>query len=414
MKNNLAQNVKEHEKKSSPVISVEEAIEEIRQRRMIIVVDSEERENEGDLVMAADDITSDDINFMVIHARGLICTPVTQEIADRLSLFPMVQENEDVHRTAFTVSVDASDSRLTTGISATDRCLTIQKLAQDDSLATDFRRPGHIFPLIAKQGGVLVRAGHTEASIDLLSLAGKKPVAAICEIMNEDGSMARMPNLLEFANTHNIKICTIKDIIEYRRKKETTVQKVAEATLPTEQGTFQVSVWTSNYDNKEHIALTMGDFSDGEPVLVRVHSECLTGDVFHSLRCDCGPQLDEAMSMVQKIGRGMILYMRQEGRGIGIVNKIKAYHFQDHGLDTVEANEKLGFKADMREYGVGAQILSACGVRKIRLITNNPRKMVALEGHGLSIVERVPIIIERNPHNENYLETKKIKLGHLF
>lgn len=403
-----------NQKLSLPVASIEEAVEELRQGRMLIVIDSQDRENEGDLVMAAQDVRAEHINFMARFARGLICAPITQETAFRLELAPMVQENQDIHRTAFTVSIDAADNRVTTGISAQDRCLAVQKLADETSTPQDFRRPGHIFPLIAKQGGVLVRAGHTEASLDLMRLTKKTAAAVICEIMNEDGSMARMPQLLAFAQTHNIKICTIQDLITYRRKRESTVVKEAEAVLPTSKGTFQVSVWSNTYDHKEHIVLSMGDIGDGQPLLTRVHSECLTGDVFHSLRCDCGQQLDAAMQMIQEQGRGLILYMRQEGRGIGIINKIKAYDFQDHGLDTVEANEKLGFAADMREYGVGAQILHKCGVRKIRLLTNNPRKMVALQGHGLEIVERVPLVMDCNPHNEHYLKTKGQKLGHLF
>lgn len=394
-------------------VSVEEAIKEIAAGRMLIVTDSEDRENEGDIVMAAEDATPEAVNFMASQAKGLICVPLTEERASALDLGPMVQNNEDIRRTAFTVSVDAKENT-TTGISAFDRSITIRKLADPEAQSGDFIRPGHVFPLVARKGGVLVRAGHTEASIDLARLAQKKEAAVICEIMNEDGSMSRMPDLVVFARKHNLKILTIEQLIEYRRTKENMVREVAVSRLPTEYGEFEAHAFENKLDDKINVALVMGKISPEEPVLVRVHSECLTGDVFHSARCDCGEQLEAAMKQIAQEGKGILLYMRQEGRGIGIVNKLKAYQYQDEGLDTVEANEKLGFPPDLRDYGIGAQILVALGARKLRLLTNNPRKVVGLEGYGLHIVERVPLIIPSNPHNEKYLATKAVKLGHFL
>lgn len=396
-----------------PIANIEEAIEEIKTKKMVIVTDSEDRENEGDLVMAAEDITPEAVNFMASMGKGLICVPLGEQKARRLELDPMVTRNQDVRRTAFTVSVDAKDG-ITTGISAYDRFLTIQLLAADETRAEDLVRPGHIFPLISRKGGVLVRAGHTEASVDLARMAGKKPVAVICEIMNEDGTMARMNDLEAFAEKHQLKIITIKDLIEFRRKRETLVKLETETRLPTRYGEFKVKAFTSELDDKVHMAMIMGDIDPQKPTLVRVHSECLTGDVFHSLRCDCGDQLDAAMKKIAEEGYGVLLYMRQEGRGIGIINKLKAYNYQDEGFDTVEANEKLGFAADLRDYGIGAQILRQAGVRKIKLMTNNPRKIVGLEGYDLEVVERVPLKIDANPHNEKYLSTKVKKLGHII
>ena len=400
-------------KDAEGISKVSEAIADLKAGKMIIVTDSEDRENEGDIVMAAEDITPETVNFMASHAKGLICVPVQADKAKKLKLNPMVTNNEDVRRTAFTVSVDAKEN-ITTGISAPDRCETIRILADDNTMAEDFVRPGHIFPLVARDGGVLVRAGHTEAAVDLMLIAGKKPVGVICEIMKEDGTMARMPDLKKFAKKHKLKICTIKDLIEVRRRRERMVEQVAESAMPTAFGEFKATAFQSELDDKIHVALSMGDIKPDEPVMVRVHSECLTGDVFHSLRCDCGPQLDAALAQIAKEGRGVLLYMRQEGRGIGLVNKLKAYKYQEEGLDTVEANEKLGFAPDLRDYGIGAQILVNLGVRKINLLTNNPRKVVGLEGYGLEINERVPLVIDANPHNEKYLKTKSNKLGHFL
>ncbi|RME93075.1 MAG: bifunctional 3,4-dihydroxy-2-butanone-4-phosphate synthase/GTP cyclohydrolase II [Candidatus Hydrogenedentota bacterium] len=393
--------------------SVPDAIEEIKRGNMLIVTDSEDRENEGDLVMAAEDATPEAINFMAMQGRGLICVPLTEQRAKELDLGPMVKNNQDIRRTAFTVSVDAKEG-ITTGISAFDRAHTIQLLADLNSTADDFVRPGHVFPLVARPGGVLVRAGHTEASLDLVRMAGKKEIAVICEIMKEDGNMARMPDLVEFAKKHKLKILTIQDLIEYRRQRENLVREVARSKLPTEFGEFIAIAFENTLDDKVNVALVMGEITPDDPVLVRVHSECLTGDVFHSARCDCGQQLEAAMKQIAKEGKGVLVYMRQEGRGIGIVNKLKAYAYQDQGYDTVEANEKLGFPPDLRDYGIGAQILVSLGVRKIRLMTNNPRKVVGLEGYGLHIVERVPLIMEANPYNEKYLKTKASKLGHFL
>ena len=380
---------------------------------MIIVTDSEERENEGDLVIAAEDASPEKINFMATHGKGLICVPIPAKRAQELELYPMVQNNQDVYRTAFTVSVDARKNT-TTGISAYDRSVTIKLLSDPASQAEDFIRPGHIFPLLGGRGGVLVRAGHTEASLDLMCMAGKKPAAAICEIMKVDGRMARMPDLIKFARKHKLKIVTIKDIIAYRYSSEIMIEEVARSILPTKYGKFQSIAFKSKPDNKIHIALGMGEVTPQEPILIRVHSECLTGDVFHSIRCDCGEQLEAALKKIAQEKQGILLYMRQEGRGIGIVNKLKAYQYQDEGLDTVEANEKLGFAPDLRNYGIGAQILTKLGVQKIRLMTNNPRKVIGLEGYGLKLVERVPLVVKSNKYNRDYLITKASKLGHFL
>ncbi|WKZ33766.1 MAG: bifunctional 3,4-dihydroxy-2-butanone-4-phosphate synthase/GTP cyclohydrolase II [Thermodesulfobacteriota bacterium] len=393
---------------------IEEALKAIREGRMVILVDDEDRENEGDLCMAAEVITPEAVNFMARHARGLICVTLTEERADLLALPPMVDDNTSLFRTAFTVSVDARDG-VTTGISASDRAKTILACVDDNAGPGDLVRPGHIFPLRAKNGGVLVRTGQTEGSVDLSRLAGLKPAGVICEIMNEDGTMARMKDLEAFAKEHGLMIVTIADIIEYRLKRDRLVTRAAEATVPTRHaGEWTAVVYTNDVDTHEHLALVKGDITPDEPVLVRVHSECLTGDVFGSERCDCGEQLKSAMKIIEKEGKGILLYMHQEGRGIGLVNKIKAYALQDKGLDTVEANEKLGFKADLRDYGLGAQILRDLGVAKMRILTNNPRKIKGLEGFGLEIVERVPI--ESVPHSRNvkYLRVKKDKLGHLI
>ncbi len=397
----------------SEISKVSEGIAELKAGRMVIVTDSKDRENEGDLVMAAEDISAEAVNFMAQHARGLICAPLTAERAQKLDLTAMVTNNQDVRRTAFTVSVDAKRN-ITTGISAPDRAEAIRLLADDSTVAEDLVRPGHIFPLVARDGGVLVRAGHTEASLDLMTIAGKKPVAVICEIMNEDGTMARMPDLIKFAEKHDLKIITIQDLIEARRRREKLIEFAVECKLPTEIGEFKARAYESKLDGKVHVAIVKGSIDSQTPTLVRVHSECLTGDIFHSLRCDCGPQLDAALKQIEKEGSGVLVYMRQEGRGIGLVNKLKAYKYQEEGLDTVEANEKLGFAPDLRDYGIGAQILVDIGIKKIKLMTNNPRKVVGLEGYGLEITDRVPLVIESNPHNENYLSTKSAKLGHFL
>lgn len=390
---------------------VEEILEEIRAGRMVIVTDDANRENEGDLICAAEFATPEIINFMAKYGRGLICAPITEETAQRLGLPTMVQRNKDAFTTNFTVSVDAAQG-ITTGISAYDRSLTAQILADPDSRAADLVQPGHVFPLIAKKGGVLRRAGHTEASIDLAQMAGLKPASIICEILNDDGTMARFPELIEFAKVHGLKICTIESLIRYRREGEKLIEKEQVIKLPTDWGMFDLHLYKSKLDGENHLALVLGDVDNGDPVLVRVHSECLTGDVFGSRRCDCGGQLHTAMQRVQQEGRGVILYMRQEGRGIGLTAKIHAYKLQEQGLDTVEANLKLGFGADLRDYGLGAQILFDLGVRKIKLMTNNPKKVVGLQGHKLEIVEQVPLKLEANEHNAKYLETKKAKLGH--
>lgn len=393
--------------------TIEEAIEDIRQGKIIIMVDDEDRENEGDFVMAAEKVTPEAINFMAKYGRGLICLALTPERCDELNLPLMVQDGDALHGTAFTVSIDARYG-ITTGISAYDRAHTIKVAIDPNTRPEDLVRPGHIFPLRARKGGVLKRAGHTEGSIDLVRLAGLYPAAVICEIMNEDGTMARLPQLIEIAKKFDMKIVSIADLIRYRLKHERLVKRLAEATLPTPYGIFKLIAYDSEVDNNVHVALVMGEIREDEPVLVRMHSQCLTGDVFHSLRCDCGPQLHRSMEMIAKEGKGVIVYLSQEGRGIGLANKIKAYHLQERGYDTVEANLKLGFPPDLRDYGVGAQILLDLGVRKIRLLTNNPKKIVALKGYDLEIIERVPIIIEPNQYNERYLSCKRDKLGHLL
>lgn len=390
--------------------SIDEAIEEIKLGKMIVVVDDEDRENEGDLLMAAEKATPEAINFMATYGRGLICVPMTANRIQALNLEPMVMNNTDPHGTAFTVSVDGCAS--TTGISAHERAATVEILTNPKSRSEDLHRPGHIFPLKAREGGVLVRAGHTEGAVDLARLAGMEPAGVICEIMNEDGTMARVPDLMEFVEKHDLKIITIKDLIHFRRQREKLVEKVESIRLPTDYGDFRAVGYRSLLDGQDHIALVKGEVDDGSPVLVRVHSECLTGDVFHSRRCDCGDQLAAALEKIELEGRGVLLYMRQEGRGIGLMNKLKAYKLQEEGKDTVEANLALGFPADLRDYGVGAQILVDLGISKVRLMTNNPRKIVGLEGYGLQVQERVPMEMDVKPENERYLSTKKLKMGH--
>jgi 3,4-dihydroxy 2-butanone 4-phosphate synthase/GTP cyclohydrolase II len=396
-----------------PIASIEEVLEDLKQGKMIILVDDEQRENEGDLTIAAEMITSDAINFMAKYGRGLICLSLSPEIVERLNLPLMVYDNRSPFKTAFTVSIEARHG-VTTGISAADRAHTILTAVADNAKPEDLVQPGHVFPLRARRGGVLFRTGQTEGSVDLARLAGLKPAAVICEIMNEDGTMARLPDLEKFAERHDLKIATVADIIAYRMRTESFVHKAAETVLPTEYGEFKAIAFVNDIDDYEHLALVKGEIDPEKEIMVRVHSQCLTGDVLGSYRCDCGEQLKKAMEMVQREGLGIILYLQQEGRGIGLANKLKAYALQDEGLDTVEANERLGFEADLRNYGVGAQILAALGVRKMRLITNNPKKIVGLEGYGLEVTGRVPIEIEPRPENRKYLVTKCQKLGHLM
>ncbi|MBP1942075.1 bifunctional 3,4-dihydroxy-2-butanone-4-phosphate synthase/GTP cyclohydrolase II [Cytobacillus luteolus] len=391
---------------------IEEAIYELMQGNVVIVCDDEDRENEGDFVSIVEKTTPETINFMIKHGRGLVCTPITEELAKKLDLNPMVSHNTDPHGTAFTVSIDYKST--TTGISAHERATTIQQLINPNTKAVDFKRPGHIFPLIAKPGGVLRRAGHTEAAVDLARLCGAEPAGVICEIINEDGSMARVPDLRKIADEFNLKMITIKDLISYRNRKEKLVKREVEIQMPTEFGEFKAVGYSNVIDGKEHVALVKGEVDTEKPILVRVHSECLTGDVFGSNRCDCGPQLHAALSQIEKEGTGILLYMRQEGRGIGLLNKMKAYKLQEEGYDTVEANEKLGFAPDLRDYGIGAQILKDLGVTKMKLLTNNPRKITGLKGYELEVVDRVPLQMEAKVENENYLKTKHSKLGHMF
>jgi 3,4-dihydroxy 2-butanone 4-phosphate synthase/GTP cyclohydrolase II len=392
--------------------SIESAIEDIKNGKLIIVVDDEDRENEGDFIGAASCVTPEMINFMSLHGRGLICAPLIEERCDVLQLPPMVSDNTSLHETAFTVSVDLLGNGCTTGISAHDRAKTVQALIDPAAKPGDLGRPGHIFPLRAKRGGVLRRTGHTEATIDMAELAGLYPAGVLVEIMNEDGSMARLPQLQEIAKKFNLKLISIKDLIEYRLRTETLITEEVRVHMPTKYGNFELVAFKQNNTGEVHMALKKGDWSKDEPVLVRVHSSCMTGDILASLRCDCGDQLHQAMKMIEEEGRGLILYMNQEGRGIGLLNKLKAYKLQEEGRDTVEANLELGFGMDERDYGVGAQILRHMGVSKMKLMSNNPRKRAGLLGYGLEVVENVRIEIKPNPHNEKYLQTKKDKMGH--
>jgi 3,4-dihydroxy 2-butanone 4-phosphate synthase/GTP cyclohydrolase II len=393
--------------------SVDSVVEDLKKGRMAIVIDDADRENEGDLVVAAQFITPEAVNFMVKLGRGLVCAPTTSERLQQLGIERMVQQNRETFKTDFQISVDAARG-ITTGISAADRAETIRIMADPTAVAEDLAQPGHVFPLRARPGGVLQRAGHTEAAVDLVKLAGCRPIAVICEIMSDDGSMARLAELSRFARKHRLKICTIADLIQYRRTREKLVERIEVVKLPTDYGEFDLYLYRSKLDGQHHLALVCGEVAGKKNVLVRVHSECLTGDVFGSRRCDCGPQLHQAMRQVAEAGSGVIVYMRQEGRGIGLAPKIKAYKLQEQGYDTVEANQKLGFGMDLREYGLGAQILADLGLKTIQLLTNNPRKVVGLEGYGLKIVRQVPIRVKPNPHNARYLQTKREKLGHLL
>ncbi|WP_283811899.1 bifunctional 3,4-dihydroxy-2-butanone-4-phosphate synthase/GTP cyclohydrolase II [Paenalkalicoccus suaedae] len=391
---------------------IEEAIYALAQGEVIIVCDDEDRENEGDFISLAEKTTPEVINFMITHGRGLVCTPITEERAKKLDLVPMVDRNSDPHGTAFTVSID--HKMTTTGISAHERSMTVQALIDEKTKPADFQRPGHIFPLIAKDGGVLRRAGHTEAAVDLARLCGSAPAGVICEIMNEDGSMARVPDLKKIADQFNLKMITIKDLIQYRNRKDQLVTREVEIKLPTDYGEFKAIGYSNVVDGKEHVAIVKGEIGGSKPTLVRVHSECLTGDVFASKRCDCGPQLHAALAQIEEHGSGVVLYMRQEGRGIGLLNKMRAYKLQEEGYDTVQANEELGFAPDLRDYGIGAQILRDLGIRKMQLLTNNPRKITGLKGYDLEIVERLPLQLPHSKDTEKYLQTKKDKLGHML
>ncbi len=391
--------------------TIESVVADIRRGRMVIVVDDADRENEGDLIMAAEKATPAAVNFMSKHGRGLICVPTTPERLKQLGIERMVGQNREMFKTDFQVSVDAAQG-VTTGISAADRARTIQIMASPTATPDDLVQPGHMFPLRARTGGVLQRAGHTEAAVDLARLAGCRPIGVLCEILNDDGSMARLPQLIKYARKHQLKLCTIEDLIKFRRSREKLVERIETVQLPTEYGDFQLHLYRSDTDGQHHLALVKGDVAGRKNVLVRVHSECLTGDVFGSRRCDCGPQMHQAMRQISDAGRGVLVYMRQEGRGIGLAPKLKAYKLQERGFDTVEANLKLGFPMDLREYGLGAQILVDLGLKTIRLLTNNPRKIVGLEGYGLEVVEQLPIRVKANRHNERYLKTKREKLGH--
>jgi len=391
---------------------IEEAIEDLKKGKIVIVCDDEDRENEGDFVVIGEYATPENLNFMATYGRGLICVPLSEEIANQFELNPMVTENTDTHGTAFTVSIDHHTS--TTGISAFERSNTVLQLLNEDGSAKDFRRPGHMFPLIAKSGGVIERPGHTEAAVDLARLCGSRQVGVICEIMNDDGTMARVPELIHIAKKFQLKMITIKDLIEFRQKNEKLVNREVEIKLPTDYGDFKMIGYSNTIDNKEHAAIVKGKVEDGKPVLVRVHSECLTGDVFGSCRCDCGPQLHSALSMIEQEGRGVIIYLRQEGRGIGLLNKLKAYKLQEEGLDTVEANLHLGFEADLRNYEIASEMLKDLGITKVNLLTNNPHKIEELTAYGISINERVPLQTEMKADNEQYLQTKLEKMGHLL